>query len=430
MTSFVIVDFYGVGTRDLQHSTWPTQSDSFWVDLDKTKVQLLLSLLVSICWPYVDKSGLAWLVYGSCLIFQQNAPFFRHYDTRRDFVRGAHLRSRSFHYHNHHLPDPINDLRQSTIYKATLEIVGSDRFGARGRFDGWPWIFVYDLAGKTGQTKDWFVLHQPGEKRLSLDTAKFLMDVKVPESARSAPPIFIRIFWQTNFVPLLSFSTNISNLVPRILFSRIWSSAQDYATLLSFLNPVDFFISDRSIWSGGNVLYHFFLSFLVGEDLLTGLTNAFLKWPFSNLWLLPSIVQRKRSQNAKTWVLLSSPTVSPTCTHLIYSIHSGVQHLVGASAQTPWSGHSVLWQKGDQMPRKIYSSARRCIEEHLSLVRIMKKMTRPQICCARIWCARLCCAQHGQAAANMVRGGQGHCTWGLRQAVSNRFGADTSSSYF
>jgi len=38
----------------------------------------------------------------------------------------------------------------------------------------------------------------------------------------------------------LSFSTNIENPVPRILFSIIWSSAQDYAVLVLFLKPVGF----------------------------------------------------------------------------------------------------------------------------------------------------------------------------------------------
>jgi len=39
------------------------------------------------------------------------------------------------------------------------------------------------------------------------------------------------------------------------LFSRIWSSAQEYAVLIFLLNPAGFFISARSIWSGRNVLY-------------------------------------------------------------------------------------------------------------------------------------------------------------------------------
>ena len=54
----------------------------------------------------------------------------------------------------------------------------------------------------------------------------------------------------------LSFSTNIWNLVPRILFSRILSSAQDYAILVQFLNVVELLIYTWSIWSSENVLYH------------------------------------------------------------------------------------------------------------------------------------------------------------------------------
>jgi len=54
----------------------------------------------------------------------------------------------------------------------------------------------------------------------------------------------------------LSFSTNIQNPVLEILFSRIWSSAQDHAVLVLLLNLIGFFISTRSIWSGGDVLYH------------------------------------------------------------------------------------------------------------------------------------------------------------------------------
>jgi len=42
----------------------------------------------------------------------------------------------------------------------------------------------------------------------------------------------------------------------RFLFSRIWSSAQDHALLVLLLNLVEFFISTRPLWSGGNVLYH------------------------------------------------------------------------------------------------------------------------------------------------------------------------------
>jgi len=59
----------------------------------------------------------------------------------------------------------------------------------------------------------------------------------------------------------LSFSTNIYNPVPWILFSRIWISAQDHAVLGLLLNLVGFFISTRPTWSGGNVLYHWGTSF-------------------------------------------------------------------------------------------------------------------------------------------------------------------------
>ena len=48
--------------------------------------------------------------------------------------------------------------------------------------------------------------------------------------------------------------------VPRILCSRIWSSAQDCAVLVLFLNIVEWLISTRSIWSGGNVLYQTYTS--------------------------------------------------------------------------------------------------------------------------------------------------------------------------
>ena len=59
----------------------------------------------------------------------------------------------------------------------------------------------------------------------------------------------------------LSFSTNIKNHVPEFLFSRIWSSAQDHAVLVSILNLVGFFISIWPRWSVGNVLYHSCTSF-------------------------------------------------------------------------------------------------------------------------------------------------------------------------
>ena len=206
MTSFVIADFNGVSTRDLQHYTWPTQSELFCFDLDKANVQLLLSLLVSICWPYVDTSGLPWLVYGSCLIFQENAPFTGHYDTRWDFVRGAaHLRSRSFPYHNHYRPNQwFMSLNNSTGHSGK-----SGKWQICGRFGEGPGKFVDDLQNKKGKRKDWSVLCQPAGDRLIANNGKFCMDAKVPESARSAPPIFIRIFLQTNFSPSLSFSKKI-----------------------------------------------------------------------------------------------------------------------------------------------------------------------------------------------------------------------------
>jgi len=55
---------------------------------------------------------------------------------------------------------------------------------------------------------------------------------------------------------LLIVSVSIWNPVPEILFSSIWSSAQDHAVLVLWLSLVGFFISTRPSWSGGNVLYH------------------------------------------------------------------------------------------------------------------------------------------------------------------------------
>ena len=47
------------------------------------------------------------------------------------------------------------------------------------------------------------------------------------------------------------------NLVWRIRWSKIWSSAQYYAVLVLLLNMVESFISARSYWSDGNNLYQF-----------------------------------------------------------------------------------------------------------------------------------------------------------------------------
>jgi len=54
----------------------------------------------------------------------------------------------------------------------------------------------------------------------------------------------------------LSFSTNLHNFLRRIRCSWNWSPAQDYAVLILLLISVDCFVSARSIWSGGNILYH------------------------------------------------------------------------------------------------------------------------------------------------------------------------------
>jgi len=50
-------------------------------------------------------------------------------------------------------------------------------------------------------------------------------------------------------------------MLRRILFSRIWSSAQDHAVLVLLLNLVVFFIFTWPRWSGGNDLYHRCTSF-------------------------------------------------------------------------------------------------------------------------------------------------------------------------
>jgi len=63
-------------------------------------------------------------------------------------------------------------------------------------------------------------------------------------------------YWYIDFTKVfdLLFNTNIQNPVPEIEFSRIWSSAQDYAVLGLLLNLVGFFISTRPSWSWGNIL--------------------------------------------------------------------------------------------------------------------------------------------------------------------------------
>jgi len=62
-------------------------------------------------------------------------------------------------------------------------------------------------------------------------------------------PWFIFTAWSPDFrkVFYLSFSTNFSNRFWRIKCSRIWSSAQDDAVLVLFLNIVELFISTWSI---------------------------------------------------------------------------------------------------------------------------------------------------------------------------------------
>ena len=69
---------------------------------------------------------------------------------------------------------------------------------------------------------------------------------------------FMFPYWWIDFrkVFYLSFSTNMSNPVPGIFFSRIWSSAEYHVVLVLLLNLVGFFISTQPKWSGGNVLYH------------------------------------------------------------------------------------------------------------------------------------------------------------------------------
>jgi len=68
---------------------------------------------------------------------------------------------------------------------------------------------------------------------------------------------FMFPYWWIDFrkVFYLSFSTNMSNPVPGIFFSRIWSSAEYHVVLVLLLNLVGFFISTQPKWSGGNVLY-------------------------------------------------------------------------------------------------------------------------------------------------------------------------------
>jgi len=54
---------------------------------------------------------------------------------------------------------------------------------------------------------------------------------------------------------LLIIQSKYLNLVPRILSSRIWSSSQDYAVLVLFLNMVESLISTWPKWSGWNIVY-------------------------------------------------------------------------------------------------------------------------------------------------------------------------------
>jgi len=69
--------------------------------------------------------------------------------------------------------------------------------------------------------------------------------------------LFMFPYWWVCFTKVfyLSFSTNIYNLFPRILSSRIWFSAQDHAVLVLFLNIVESLISTWPKWSGANILY-------------------------------------------------------------------------------------------------------------------------------------------------------------------------------
>jgi len=60
---------------------------------------------------------------------------------------------------------------------------------------------------------------------------------------------------------LLIVQHKYSKSCSRDCFSRIWSSAQDHAVLVLLINLVGFFISTRSIWSGGNDFYHSCTSF-------------------------------------------------------------------------------------------------------------------------------------------------------------------------
>ena len=85
------------------------------------------------------------------------------------------------------------------------------------------------------------------------DSRKTLIDL---ESARPNQ-WFMFLYWCVYFTKVLylSSSTNIQNLVPRILSCRIWSSAQEYAVLVLFLNIVESLISTWPKWSSGNVLY-------------------------------------------------------------------------------------------------------------------------------------------------------------------------------
>jgi len=60
---------------------------------------------------------------------------------------------------------------------------------------------------------------------------------------------------------LLIFQYKYLNRILEILFSRIWSSAQNHTVLVLLLNLVGFFISIRPRWSFWNVLYHCCTSF-------------------------------------------------------------------------------------------------------------------------------------------------------------------------
>jgi len=79
---------------------------------------------------------------------------------------------------------------------------------------------------------------------------------------RPTQPIMNLHFLVARFqkISLLIVQYKYTNLVRRIRCSRSWSSVQDYAVLVLLLILVGWFISARSIWSAGNILYHLGIS--------------------------------------------------------------------------------------------------------------------------------------------------------------------------